>query len=380
MNEQLVQSLIAVAIIILVSFPVHEFSHAYAAYQMGDSTARWQGRLTLNPIVHFDPLGGALLAISALVGGVFIGWAKPTPVNPYNLRFGRRGDALVALAGPISNLVIAAAVAIPIRLITANADMYATVLSNDVALFILDTASFFVVINVFLLIFNLLPIPPLDGWHVLLGAGRRTDGLQPAPVRAIRLHPAAADHPCRAGFHRLDWIRLGALPVGAVTSGWWSAKGRRFWRYFSGRVSAAERRQLAEWLTPAQLGLFDAMHRADQRHGLDVVRALRVEGRSEQELLLAGLLHDCGKGRALHVWHRVGWSLVEHYGLPMERVALRLPSFAPAFETIRQHAERSAEMAQAAGASQATVDLIRHQAEPIDADGGRALLMADEAN
>ncbi len=169
MNDQLVQSLIAVAIIILVSFPVHEFSHAYAAYQLGDSTARWQGRLTLNPIVHFDPLGGALLAISALVGGVFIGWAKPTPVNPYNLRFGRRGDALVALAGPISNLVVAAAVAIPIRLITANADMYATVLANDAALFVLNTAAFFVVINVFLLIFNLLPIPPLDGWHVLLG-------------------------------------------------------------------------------------------------------------------------------------------------------------------------------------------------------------------
>ncbi len=165
-----------------------------------------------------------------------------------------------------------------------------------------------------------------------------------------------------------------------MTGGWWAAKVRRFWRYFSGRVSAAERRQLAEWLTPAQLRLFDAMHRADQRHGLDVVHALRAEGRSEQGLLLAGLLHDCGKGRALHVWHRVGWSLVDRYGAHMERVALRLPGFVAAFDTIRQHAERSAEMAHAAGASQATVDLIRHQAEPIDDDGGRALLLADEAN
>lgn len=168
MNQNLVESLIAVAIIILVAFPVHEFSHALAAYRLGDSTARYQGRLTLNPIVHFDPLGGILLALSAVVGGFFIGWAKPTPVNPYNLRGGRRSEALVALAGPVSNLLLAAIVAIPLRIILASPEMRLAVGSNDIAAFIFGVAETFVVINVLLMVFNLLPIPPLDGWHVLL--------------------------------------------------------------------------------------------------------------------------------------------------------------------------------------------------------------------
>lgn len=169
MSSTLIQSLVAVAIIILVSFPVHEFSHALAAYRLGDSTARYQGRLTLNPIVHFDPLGGILLAMSALVGGFFIGWAKPTPVNPYNLRGGRRGEVLVAIAGPISNLILAAIVAIPLRIILSSPDMRLAVGSNDIAAFVFNIAVFFVEINILLMIFNLLPIPPLDGWHALLG-------------------------------------------------------------------------------------------------------------------------------------------------------------------------------------------------------------------
>jgi Zn-dependent protease len=168
-SPQLVQNLIAVAIIILVAFPVHEFSHALAAYRLGDSTARYQGRLTLNPIVHFDPLGGALLAVSAIVGGFFIGWAKPTPVNPYNLRYGRRGEVIVAVAGPLSNLLLAVIVAIPLRLILANPEWRVLVGSNDAASFIFGVAATFMDINIILMIFNLLPIPPLDGWHALLG-------------------------------------------------------------------------------------------------------------------------------------------------------------------------------------------------------------------
>jgi hypothetical protein len=162
--------------------------------------------------------------------------------------------------------------------------------------------------------------------------------------------------------------------------GWWAAKIRRFWLYFFGRVSRAERKSLESWLTPAQLSLFDSMHRADQRHGLDVVIALRADGQKDPDLLLAGLLHDCGKGRALHVWHRVGWSLSERYGPRVERMLLLLPGFRGGFAIIAAHAAKSAELAQEAGCSPVTADLIRHQAEPVDEVLGKALLLADQAN
>ena len=168
MDIQLVFSLLAVVIIILVGFPVHEFSHALAAYRLGDSTARYQGRLTLNPVVHFDPVGSLMLLISSFIG-FFIGWAKPTPVNPYNLRYGRRGEALVALAGPVSNLILAAVVAIPVRLVWADPGMRNVVFDSTVGIGLYDVAWYFVAINAFLFMFNLLPIPPLDGWKVLLG-------------------------------------------------------------------------------------------------------------------------------------------------------------------------------------------------------------------
>ncbi|HUP83690.1 MAG TPA: hypothetical protein VM284_05835 [Candidatus Limnocylindria bacterium] len=161
---------------------------------------------------------------------------------------------------------------------------------------------------------------------------------------------------------------------------WWAGKVRRFGRYFTGRVGAAEKADLSAWLIGPQLALFDSMHPADQRHGLDVVAALRAEGHVQPELLLAGLLHDSGKGRALHVWHRVSWSLGERYGPRVERLLERLPTFHKAFGTMRDHAARSAELAAAAGCSAATADLIRNQAEPTDPVLGRALLLADRAN
>lgn len=167
--ELLLRGAVVVAIFLLIAFPVHEFSHAWAAYRLGDSTARYQGRLTLNPIAHFDPLGGTLLAVSVMFLGFGFGWAKPTPVNPYNLRNGRRGEALVALAGPISNLLMAIAVAIPLRLIFADPELSLAVASNGIASFMFDVGVTFVVVAVLLTVFNLLPIPPLDGWRALLG-------------------------------------------------------------------------------------------------------------------------------------------------------------------------------------------------------------------
>jgi len=167
---QLLPALVAVAIFILVAFPIHEFSHAWMAFRLGDSTARWQGRLTLNPIVHFDPLGGGMLILTTLLGsGFVIGWAKPTPVNPYNLRNGRRGEALVAAAGPVSNLIMAAAVAIPLRLLIADNGLISQIQPGDPAAFLVNVAYSFFRISVILFVFNLLPIPPLDGWRVLMG-------------------------------------------------------------------------------------------------------------------------------------------------------------------------------------------------------------------
>jgi len=160
---------------LLIGFPIHEFSHALAAFRLGDGTAKLFGRLTVNPIAHFDPVGGILLAVtfigSAAAGSAFgFGWAKPTPVNPMNLMYGRRGEAIVAAAGPISNLVLAAAAAIPLRYLIGDPELL------DQLRMLAQVLSLFVLINLVLMVFNLIPVPPLDGSKVLFAfLDRRTE-------------------------------------------------------------------------------------------------------------------------------------------------------------------------------------------------------------
>lgn len=158
-SERLIPALIVAGILLLVAFPIHEYAHALTAYRLGDSTARYMGRLTLNPIAHFDPMGGLFLFLTAL-RGFAIGWAKPTPVNPANLQGGRQGEALVAFAGPFSNLVMASLAAIPLRAIG--------VLRVDVPVIAEQILVYFVLFNLVLFVFNLIPIPPLDGYKILL--------------------------------------------------------------------------------------------------------------------------------------------------------------------------------------------------------------------
>jgi hypothetical protein len=163
------------------------------------------------------------------------------------------------------------------------------------------------------------------------------------------------------------------------SASWWASKVRQFRAHVRARVSPAERSALATWLSPAQLAVFDAMPVADRRHGLDVVARLRIDGVSEADVLLAGLLHDVGKGPGVGLWPRVAWSLGEAWGDWVVRVARRLPGFGRALDRIRDHAELSAGIAAAAGCSTRTVELIRYQAEPRDPGAGAQLKRADEA-
>ena len=160
---------------------------------------------------------------------------------------------------------------------------------------------------------------------------------------------------------------------------WWAGKVRQFRSHLRARVDPAERAALATWTDPPQLALFDRMHAADRRHGLDVVATLRANGVTDPEVLLAGLLHDAGKGDT-GVWPRVAYSLGQAYGPWVWTVASAVPGMGRAVARLRAHAESSAQLAAEAGATPRTVELIRHQDAPVDPVAGRQLQLADEAN
>ncbi len=145
------------------------------------------------------------------------------------------------------------------------------------------------------------------------------------------------------------------------------------------RVGEDERRGLEAWATGAQLEIFDSMHVADRRHGLDVVATLRAEGIDDLDVLVAGLLHDAAKGDT-SVMPRVLHALGQGYGPWIPRIARRLPGMAAALERLEVHAEASARLAAAAGCSTRTVELIRWQDAPRDPEFGERLRLADEAN
>jgi hypothetical protein len=160
---------------------------------------------------------------------------------------------------------------------------------------------------------------------------------------------------------------------------WWAAKIRQFGLHVRARVSPLERRGLEAWTTPAQRDLFDAMHVADRRHGLDVAATLRADGVTDPEVLVAGLLHDAAKGQT-GIVPRVVYSLGTAYGSWIPRLARVVPGMAAPLERLRTHAEESARLAAAAGCSERTVELIRWQDAPRDPVFGEQLRLADEAN
>ncbi|MCK5080568.1 MAG: site-2 protease family protein [Candidatus Moranbacteria bacterium] len=158
MNLFLIVVLIAV---LIFSIMIHEIAHGLAALWQGDWTAQQAGRLTLNPIKHLDPWGSFIIPFFLIISGVGIvfGWAKPVPYNPYNLRDQKYGPAIVGIAGPLSNLILALISGILMRLLL--------VMGVSSSAFIFIVLALFIQTNILLMIFNLLPIPPLDGSKLL---------------------------------------------------------------------------------------------------------------------------------------------------------------------------------------------------------------------
>jgi len=174
-----VVDLVFKAIAFLFAISIHESAHAWMANRCGDPTARMLGRISLNPIRHIDPVGTLLLpAIGLISGGGVFGWAKPTPVDPRNFREPMRDDILTSVAGPVSNFLVAGGAVLLLAAISLTSPLghqlvsdraYGIPSDNSASMLVPATAFFYEVmfINVILAVFNLIPVPPLDGSHVL---------------------------------------------------------------------------------------------------------------------------------------------------------------------------------------------------------------------
>ena len=164
---------IFIIIILIFSVILHELAHGYSALWLGDPTAKHSGRLTLNPLKHLDPFGSVILPLILYIlpGNLIFGWAKPVPYNPYNLRNQRWGEAIVAASGPLTNIFIALVFGLIIRF---------GVSFGLVSQAFVNLSSIIVIMNIVLAVFNLVPIPPLDGSKILFSV---------LPQRFIALKP-----------------------------------------------------------------------------------------------------------------------------------------------------------------------------------------------
>lgn len=155
MKEQLIGLILSVPGLLL-ALSMHEFAHGYAAYKMGDNTAKYNGRLSINPFAHLDPIGTLCLFL------FHFGWAKPVPINPNNFTNRRRGVIIVSLAGPFMNFLLALLSALAVQLLRKFAP------ASEIAIFLYYILQYSEILNIGLMVFNLIPIPPLDGSKVLL--------------------------------------------------------------------------------------------------------------------------------------------------------------------------------------------------------------------
>ena len=155
--------------ILLFSVIIHEIAHGWTALMLGDPTAKMMGRLTLNPIPHIDLIGSIVVPLFSLfaAGSVFIAWAKPVPVDPRNFSHYRRDDILVSVAGPVSNIIMALVCSIAVILLAMARSAVSAELADQAIVFLLRMFYGGIYLNIVLAVFNLIPVPPLDGSHIL---------------------------------------------------------------------------------------------------------------------------------------------------------------------------------------------------------------------